>query len=592
MLNQKNAATLGELLRDRALAQPERKVYTFLADGEHESGTLTYQELDRQARAIAARIQSVITQGDRVLVVYPYTGGLEFIAAFFGCLYAGAIAVTTHPPRHKKSLVELQQRILDSGATVILTTQALLDKLEETVQPELSLLLKSFSWIATDTVPASCASDWQEPNLNSDTIAYFQYTSGSTGTPKGVMVTHGNALHNSATIRQCFEHTPESRAVMWLPFFHDMGLIGGVVQPLYADFHMVLMSPVALIQKPLCWLQAVSRYEATTSGGPNFAYDLACDRITPEQRHTLDLSHWDLAFSGAEPVRPQTLQRFAATFASCGFRPQAFYPCYGMAETTLLISGGLKAESPIIQTVDDAALQQNRVVPVDSEAAGGRAVVGCGRTWLGDEVRIVDPDGLRQCEAGRVGEIWVSGAGVAKGYWNQPHETEQTFRAYLADTGEGPFLRTGDLGFLQNNELFITGRLKEVMIFWGNLRYPQPIELTVQNSHPALRLNGGAAFSIEVEGEERLVIAQEVERTHLRQLNGDEVIGAIRRSVAEDHIVDTYAIVLLKPGTLPKTSSGKVQRRACRTQFLDGNLEAIAQWQEQQESSILELLGS
>ncbi|MGF1478106.1 MAG: fatty acyl-AMP ligase [Cyanophyceae cyanobacterium] len=578
-------STIVELVRDRARSQPGQTVYTFLADGETESGTLTYQELDRQAQAIAARLQTVVRPGDRVLVVYPYSAGLEFIAAFFGCLYAGAIAVTSHPPRHQKAVAGLQERAISSGAAAVLTTTPLLNGIQTSLASTASPL-SQLPWIATDAPSAS--PDWVEPTLSSD-IAFLQYTSGSTGTPKGVMVTHSNILHNSAVIQQCFEHTPESHVLMWLPLFHDMGLIGGVIQPLYVGFPMVLMSPIALTQKPWRWVQAISRYRITTSGGPNFAYDLSWRSSTPEQREQLDLSCWELAFSGAEPVRAETLEQFAATFAPCGFRSQALYPCYGMAESTLFITGGRKQAAPVIRHLDRKALERNQIM-IASPGPKARAVVGCGRSWLGDRVIIVDPDSGTRCSSDRVGEIWVSGPGVGQGYWNQPQETAHTFSAYTAD-GAGPFLRTGDLGFFDDEELFITGRLKEVMIFWGNMRYPQHIELTAQASHPALRPNHGAAFSIEVAGEERLVIAQEVERTSLRQLNVEEVVGAIRQAVAEEHTVDPYAVLLLKPGSLPKTSSGKVQRRACRAQFLDGTLPAVAHWQEQQDhyDNILEM---
>ncbi len=592
-----NHSTLVDLLRDRALHQPDQTVYTFLPDGETESGSLTYQELDRQARAIAAQLQSLGATGSRALVVYPYTASLEFIAAFFGCLYAGVVAVTDNPPRHSQALAKLQKRVTSSQATVVLTTKALLSNIKGQLHqnPELSPKLNELPWLATDAIPTSQASDWIEPPLSTDTLAFLQYTSGSTGTPKAVMVTHGNILHNSAAIYKSFEHTPKSRALIWLPLYHDMGLIGGVMQPLYGGFLGILMSPVALIQKPLRWLQAISRYKATTSGGPNFAYDLLWRKVTPEQRATLDLSSWEVAFSGAEPIRVETLEQFAAAFEPCGFRARAFYPCYGMAETTLFVSGGLKTAPPIVRHLNRAALERNQVVAADIQEEGREAIasfVGCGQAWLGDKIAIVDSESLTQCPPNQVGEIWVSGSGVGKGYWNQPEETARTFGAYLADTEEGPFLRTGDLGFLHNGELYITGRLKDMMILWGRNHYPQHIELTVEKSHPALRSNCGAAFSVEVDGEERLVVVQEVERSYLRRLVVDEVVGAIRQAVAKEHIADVYAVLLLKTGSIPKTSSGKIQRRACRARFFDGSLEVVGEWRQMQpeQSNISELL--
>lgn len=572
-------SSIVEILRDRALSQPQQIGYTFLADGETESGHLTYETLDRQARAIAACMQALGATGSQALVVYPYHAGLEFIAAFFGCLYAGVVAVTDNPPRHGKALDKLQERVISSQVTVGLTTKELLENIQEKLaqNPDLAPKLAQIDWIATDEISAASASDWHEPKLTRDTLAFLQYTSGSTGKPKGVMVTHGNLVHNSEIIYQSFEHRNDSRGVIWLPPSHDMGLIGGVVQPLYGGFPVVLMSPVALAQKPLYWLQSITRYKATTSGGPNFAYDLVTHLVTPEQKEHLDLSCWEVAFSGAEPVRAETLEQFATTFEPCGFRREAFYPCYGMAETTLFISGGEKKARPKIQYVDGNALEQHRVIPVEPSRENARAIVGCGRPWLGDKIIIVDPDALTQCRDRCVGEIWVSGAGVSKGYWNLPEETKRNFQAYLA-TGEGPFLRTGDLGYLDNDELFITGRIKDLMILWGRNRYPQPIEATVQKSHPALRPNCGAAFSVELAGEERLIIAHEVERSYLRRLVVEEVVAAIRQAIAQEHSVDVYAIQLLKTGTLPKTTSGKIQRRTCRAKFLEGSLDVVGEW--------------
>lgn len=511
-----------------------------------------------------------------------------------GCLYAGVVAVTDNPPRHGKSLSKLQDRVISSQATVALTTKDLLGLLQGQLSknPALAPKLTEIPWLATDDLDLDRASDWQQPDLDRDTLAFLQYTSGSTGNPKGVMVTHGNILHNSEVIYRSFESSPDCVGVFWLPLYHDMGLIGGVMQAIYGGYPHILMSPVALIQKPFCWLQAISRYRATTSGGPNFAYDLACRLITAQQRETLDLSSWKMAFSGAEPVRAATIERFSEIFAPHGFGREAFYPCYGMAETTLFVSGGLKADPPVIEYVDRAALEQNRVIAVEASHPDARAVVGCGRVWLDDKIAIVDPETLTRCPDNQVGEIWFAGKGVGRGYWNQPEETERTFEAYLAETGEGPFLRTGDLGYLHKGEIFIAGRLKEMMILWGRNQYPHQIEQTVEKSHPALRPNCGAAFSVELAGEERLVIVYEVQRSHLRQLDVGEVVGAIRQAVAQEHIADVYAVQLLKTASIPKTTSGKIQRRGCRAKFLEGSLDVVAQWRNTDlESSNISNLG-
>ncbi len=587
--------TIADVLLHRATIQPDRIAYTFLADGETESGSITYQQLDLQAKAIAAQLQAKVKQGDRALLVYPYTAGLEFIAAFMGCLYAGVIAVTDYPRQHIKSLSQYQERIVNSSASIVLTTQDFADRVKDQLlgNPGMALKLKALPWIASDRLDLTTATAWEKPQIDSDTLAFLQYTSGSTGNPKGVMVTHGNVLHNSEVIYQSFQHHADTRILMWLPMFHDMGLIGGVMQPLYTGLPAVLMSPVALAQKPFMWLQAISKYKITTSGGPNFAYDLLCHKVTPEQRGTIDLSSWEVAFTGAEPVRAETLAQFVELYKPCGFKQEAFYPCFGMAEATLFVSGGDAQKPPVVANLDKKALAEDRIVPVDANNPNAKAVVGCGRGWLGDRLIIVDPQSLTQCQGDRVGEIWVSGKGVGQGYWQQTEQTERTFNAYLADTGEGPFLRTGDLGFIQDEELFITGRIKDMMILWGRNHYPQHIEETVENCHPALRPNHGAAFAIEINGEDQLVVAHEVNRTDLRQLNVPEVVGAIRQAVGEQNLANVYAVALLKTGSIPKTSSGKIQRSACQNKYLDGSLNIVAQWQQEEveQTDVTDLAG-
>ncbi len=584
--------TLVELLQNRAAQYPQQIGYTFLVDGETEQIHLTYQELDQQSRAIATRLQSLCQPGDRAILLYQPS--LDYISAFFGCLYAGVVAVPAYPPRPNRSLERIEAILADARPQVALTSESILTNLERRF--EQVPRLKTLHWIATDSISSSTsssssallASQWTEPVLHSQSLAFLQYTSGSTATPKGVMITHSNLLHNLAAISRCFEHSPQSQGVIWLPPYHDMGLIGGILQPLYGRFPVVLMSPLMFLQRPVRWLEAISRYGGTTSGGPNFAYDLCVRKITPQQRENLDLSHWNLAFNGAEPIYHEVMERFAQTFAPCGFQPEAFYPCYGMAETTLIATGGDKSTQPILQTVQAEALEQNRAISAQSDDLNLRTVVGCGQSLVDQKVVIVHPETLTSCDPAEVGEIWVSGPSIAQGYWNNSEETERTFHAFLADTGEGPFLRSGDLGFLANGELFVTGRLKDIMIINGSNYYPQDIERTVEQSHLLIRPNCSAAFSVEVKTEERLVVVAEVERHYRerRQLsestnNGErspkikEVIQAIRRAVSQHHDLQVYATVLLKPGTLPKTSSGKVQRHACRAGFLAGTLNTI-----------------
>ncbi|MCC5651651.1 fatty acyl-AMP ligase [Nostoc sp. XA013] len=583
LITQHHFSTLVELLSYRAKNQSEQKAYTFLQSTETEAVSLTYKELHLQAQAIAASMQSLNLVGERALLLYQ--PGVEFIAAFFGCLYAGVVAIPAYPPRRNQKLSRLQAIAADAQAKIVLTSQSLLHSLQTSFNEE-DLELSGLHWLATDDLSNDLAQAWQPPELNGNTLAFLQYTSGSTGTPKGVMITHGNLLHNERMIEKAFGHTDKTIVVGWLPVFHDMGLIGNVLQPIYLGVPCILMSPVEFLQKPIRWLQAISRYKATTSGGPNFAYDLCIRKVTPEQLATLDLSSWEVAFTGAEPVRAETLEQFASTFAPCGFRKEAFYPCYGMAETTLIVTGGEKTALPITCNVEKAALEQNRIVKEHKAKEDTQTIVGCGQSPSDQKVIIVDPQSLTMCASEQVGEIWVAGPSVAQGYWNQPEQTEKSFHAYLADTDISdsetsiPFFRTGDLGFLQNGELFITGRLKDVIIIRGQNHYPQDIELSVEKSHPALKPDSGAAFSIDFKGSERLVIVQEVERSYLRKLNVQEILGNVRQAVIAQHGLDIFATVLIRTGSIPKTSSGKIRRQACRTAFLTGTLDVMEDWSE------------
>src|SRR5689334_9468784 len=412
---------------------------------------------------------------------------------------------------------------------MLLTNAASRAKLESltTQLPELAPL----RWLATDTIDGSQAEKYLERELTSESLAYLQYTSGSTSMPKGVMVTHGNVLHNSASIHKGFAHTPDSRALTWLPHFHDMGLIDGIIQPLYGNFAGTIMSPASFLQHPLRCLYAVTRFQITHTGGPNFAYDLCVRRVTLPQLATLDLRSWRVAYNGAEPVRVETLRRFADTFRECGFREGVFYPAYGLAEATLKVSGG---PSAVTCSVRAEALEQHRVIEAVPEQENTRTLVSCGEAGLDTEIEIVDPETLRRCETNAVGEIWVHGRGVAAGYWGRPEETEQTFHARYVDaddrTSQKTYLRTGDLGFVRDGELFVTGRVKDLIIIRGRNLYPHDLELAVEHCDDALRAGGGAAFSLEVEDEEHLVIVQELKRG--RRGDSAALLELIRQTLA------------------------------------------------------------
>jgi acyl-CoA synthetase (AMP-forming)/AMP-acid ligase II len=585
--NKIKAATLVDILQTRAMEKPHQTIYNFLVDGESESVSLTYGQLEQKAKAIAARLQSVCAPQDRVLLLFP--AGLDYITAFFGCLYAGVIAIPAYPPRPNRSLNRIHNILNNAQTDLALTDSETLQGLE--LQLANTTELQNLRWITTDSLEDSLASDWQQPMVTATDIAFLQYTSGSTAEPKGVKIAYQNLLHNLEAIHHCFRHSPQSKGVIWLPPYHDMGLIGGVLQPLFGDFPVTLMSPLMFLQNPLRWLKAISRDGATTSGGPNFAYDLCVRKFKPELLRGLDLSTWEVAFNGAEPINHETLTKFAETFAPYGFNYDAFYPCYGMAEATLIISGGSQNAAIVSKTVQGKALEQNKIAIAAADEPHPHTLVSCGQSLQDQKLAIANPETLESCLPGEVGEIWVSGASIAQGYWSQPEITAATFNAYLKDTGEGPYLRTGDLGFIDQGELFFTGRLKDMIVIKGRNHYPQDIEKTVEETSTWIRPSCVASFSVDLEGEEKLIILAEVERKYWTsnrskaKSNGKtpsevimtvkELTQVIRREIAKNHDLQVHSTLLLKPGSLPKTSSGKIQRHACRTDFLDQAVKGL-----------------
>jgi amino acid adenylation domain-containing protein len=556
-------------------ADLDQPALTFLADGEREERSLSYGELDRRARAIGGYLREHGLRGERVLLLFP--PGLDYAAAFLGCLYAGVVAVPVYPPTGSRGGPRLQAILADCEPRGVLTVAALRATLDRLL--ERSERFRHLVRLEVDGLPDGAADSWRELSLKADDLAFLQYTSGSSGTPKGVMISHGNLLTNQRMIQEAFGTDAGSVVVSWLPLYHDMGLIGGLLHPLYLGARGILLSPIHFLQRPARWLQAVSRYRASVSGGPNFSYDLCARKITPEEAAGLDLSGWRVAFNGAEPVRAQVLERFASAFAAASFRREAFFPCYGLAEATLLVSGGRAAEEAPVLTVEAAALGRGRVEEAAGAPEDGRALrlVGCGRVPSGLCVRLVDPVTGAECPVGTVGEIWVAGESVAHGYWSRPRESAETFGGRLAG-GRETFLRTGDLGFLRVGELFVTGRIKDLILIHGRNLYPQDIEWTVERSHPGLRPGSGAAFTVEVDGEERLVVVHEVVSRGSNLLG--EVALAVRRAVAEEHGVQVSSLLFVKTGAVPKTTSGKIQRRACRDAYLAGELAALAEWRE------------
>ncbi|MFC7258600.1 fatty acyl-AMP ligase [Streptomyces lutosisoli] len=579
------ARSLVDLLTVHASQQPDRTAYRYLVTGDcdGEIQDISFVRLAGRSRAVAAWLQERGLTGSRALLLYP--PGLEFICGYLGCLSAGVVAVPGVPPQGRsqnhRALTRMKRLIADADAKVILGGREVIAALGAMSEhlPELA----EITCVATEDIPDEAAGSWREPDLTADSVAFLQYTSGSTSAPRGVMVTHGNLLDNERVITERMGHTPDVIAeyghelfVSWLPVYHDMGLIGPVLNTVYLGVTATLFSPLHFLQQPQRWLSAIDRYRPHTSGGPNFAYELCLKHATPELLDGLDLSSWKVAFNGAEPVRAATLRRFTETFGAAGFRREALYPCYGLAEATLMVTGSTVETPP---TLVEAAGTGPHAGAADA------AAVSSGRPGPGMTVVIADPERQEALPEGEAGEIWVAGASVAKGYWRNTLATRETFRATLKDR-EGRFLRTGDLGFLRDGELFVTGRLKDLMVIDGRNHYPQDLELSAEMSHGALRPGCTAAFSVDsavdgavdsavdggVQGEQPVIVAEMAPEA---AGDSDKITDLIRSAIGEAHGLSVREVVLVHPGTIPKTSSGKIQRHASRAAYLAGTLSVV-----------------
>ncbi len=619
-----DARDLVTLTRERAQRHPERPLYAFLADGEIPDKAAadselpessSYGDLDGTARAIAAELQARGLSGQRALLLYP--AGPDFVNAFFGCLYAGVVAVPAYPPQRREA-GRTETLLRDSGARCILTTEGLARRLQKAIEAPADV-----QWLATDQIDDAAAESWHPHTPDADDLAFLQYTSGSTAQPRGVRVAHRHVLANQAMIYRAFGHDADTVVVSWLPLYHDMGLIGGMLQPLYAGGRCVLMAPVAFLRRPVRWLRAIHHFGGTTSGGPDFAYDLCRRRIPDADLEGLDLSSWRVAFNGAEPVRAGSLTAFGRRFGRCGFAQSAFLPCYGLAEATLLVSSSPADQPPVVRQFQRAALEHHQAVETTvahTPPALTKTLVSCGTPAPGVSVRIVDPQTKEACPPGQVGEVWLAGPSVTAGYHGQPEATQRIFEARLVDNSSGKgttskdatskgttdvssaqeaqgFLRTGDLGFLHGGELFLTSRLKDLIILRGRNHHPQDLERSAEESHFALRPSAAAAFGFDDGDGERLVLVLELEAAALREIgavSGEARSGsssgepperrlapiraAISQALAAEHQVTAWAILLVRHGGVPRTSSGKVQRRACRLGWLDGQLPVVAAW--------------
>ena len=566
--------TVVDLVRLRAEIAPNRPAYTYLTGGEVEERTFTWQDVDVRARALAAWLGSLSGRGERMVLLFPT--GLEFVTAFFGCLYAGAVAVPAYPLdplRLERTRARLRLMLDDCRPSRVLTTTAYREAVLSMLDDRRDF--DRFEWGLVDTVPDNLAPAWRPPEIEGHTLAIVQYTSGSIANPKGVLVSHRNVLANEVMIAGAHGYDIETTFVSWVPLAHDWGLINSIIQPAYSGGRSVLMSTDAFLEKPVRWLRAVSDRRAVSSGGPNFAYDFCLRRIAPEECVGLDLGGWRWAGVSAGPVRSETLAAFSTAFRPFGFTASAFYSGYGLAEATLLVSDSERFQVPRVLTVDRVSLQNGRIVQrVAVDPSATQSFTTCGTPPAVERVRIVDPETRTVCPDDQVGEVWVAGDNVAEGYWNRPEESQRTFGGITAD-GEAPFLRTGDLGFFHHGELYICGRLKDLIIIRGRNIYPHDIELTAEHSHPSARPGGSVAFAMDAEADERLVVVQERRPAAPGSPGHDaEIADAIRTAIVRVHglVAD---VVLVEPGTIRKTSSGKLQRNACREAFIARELDIV-----------------
>ena len=560
--------TIIDLTQFHAEKYAENILYTYLNNGEEEGISLSYKELNLRAKSIAAKIQTKTSVGDRALVLFP--NNLEFIVAFFGCIYAGVIAVPVQMPQTRRAdLSHLSNIANDADINLIITETECFTRFSMLAGSK--QIIRNKKLLFTDKVDYKTHDCWSKPSVSADNIAFLQYTSGSTGFPKGVMVTHANLLHNQKLIKTAFGNNEGNTIVGWLPLFHDMGLIGNVIQPLFIGGRLVLMSPTAFLQKPVRWLNAISRYRAETSGGPNFSYDLCVGRITEEQKKALDLSHWTNAFNGAERVNYETLEKFYQAFKSCGFKKESFYPTYGLAEGTLFVSGGKRSAALNRFTASSKSIESGKI-KTSSADEKNETFVSSGKICVDQKVLVVNPKNHVICQENEVGEIWLKGPSVTKGYWRNEEKTKEFYQVFL-NSGEGPFFRTGDLGFVSDRNLYVTGRLKDLIIIRGRNIYPDDIEFTAQSTNQIFRKGCGASFSVQENDQEKIVLLQEVDRRILKKLNYKEETKKLNVILVYQFKVQFREIVLLPPGIVPRTTSGKIRRKKSKQLYEAGSFD-------------------
>lgn len=575
--------SLGALLAQRAQELPGKKVFTIVEPDRGEQ-TLTYLELHRKAQDIAALLLAKMPQSGRALLLFP--PGVDYVCALYGCFQAGIVAVSAPPPqpnRLHRTLPRLQAIAADAEIDAVLTTDVIRQAVKSDNATGADAAASVFGegpltdvqWIATDTAPDDGEVEVPSPAFSE--MTFLQYTSGSTRAPRGVMLSHENLEANLEAIARSHGDVPSDGVVglVWLPPYHDMGLVAGILHPVHFDFHCILMSPLSVIKRPGRWLEYMSNHRVTACPAPNFAYDLCVRRVDEETCEGLDLSAWKVAFNGAEPIRPETLDTFCEKFGPHGFSRRTFQPCYGLAEATLMVSSNKPEDEPMLLTADERALE-NGFVRAATSAGPTKVLVGSGSAVGDGKLAIVADDGSR-CADGEIGEIWFAGAGVALGYWRDPAGTAEVFGATLPDEPGTSYLRTGDLGAIVDGELYVVGRIKELIIVNGRNVHPHDIEFSAEAASPLVRAHCGAAFEQEVDGEVRIAMLLEVDPPEGED-GYEEIMTAVRKRVAEDLDLPLQWIGLCSRGTVPKTTSGKIQRRLCKALVAEDDVELLAEY--------------
>ncbi|RME88184.1 MAG: fatty acyl-AMP ligase [Anaerolineae bacterium] len=571
-----SVVSLYQVLHQHAKDRPHEMAFAYLENGIDVSSQVTWKELDQQAQAFAAHLLAQgLKNGDRVLLLYP--SGLKFLVAFMGCMYAGAVAVPSSIPYREHAVSRLIGIVTDAKVNIACTTKDVFERMGISSFLKKNRKFARIKVILHEEIDLENASQWHDPDIEAGTLCFLQYTSGSTSIPKGVMISHYNLLRTIEDIRAGLGFNESTVMVTWMPIFHDLGLIYGLLTPLYVGAKCYIMSPLTFLKRPLNWLMAITKYRGTHTAGPNFAYELCCRKIREEEKREIDLSTVDVFINAAEPIRLETVEKFWKSFKECGLSPYAQKGGYGLAEATVKVSAQRLDDKITYACLDSSELERNRIRLVSHDTPNHYDIVSVGKSEIGADIRIVNPETKQLCAPDEVGEIWVRSDSVAMGYWNRPEETKEAFHAYT-DNGEGPYLRTGDLGFLLNGDLYITGRIKDMIIVQGRNFYPQDIELTVEKSHPAVRPGCGAAFAVRDDTSEHLYVVQEVREDSPPNGGWDEVIKAIRMAIAKNHGLRAHGVALIPPRTILKTTSGKIRRSATRQAYLDGKLRLVAHW--------------